>query len=107
MNKKSPKGLQDNKQKIKAKGKTRSSINIDKKLNNRNNRGGAKIKDLTAPPTTQIILPGKADDRILGLVAENCPQLQVGQNSNKKHVFLIQKQMHKTVQDFKKRAIPV
>jgi len=25
---------------------------------------------------TKIILPGKADDRILGLVAENCPQLQ-------------------------------
>ena len=31
MNKKSPKGLQDNKQKIKAKGKTRCWINMDKK----------------------------------------------------------------------------
>ena len=47
-------------------------------------------KDSKAPPTTQIILPGKADDRILGLVAENCPQLQVGQNSNIEHVFQIQ-----------------
>ena len=64
-------------------------------------------KDLRAPPTTQIILPGKADDRILGLVAENCPQLQVVQNSNIEHVLQIQKQMHKTVQDFKTRAIPV
>ena len=58
-------------------------------------------------PTTQIILPGKADDRILGLVAENCPQLQVGQNSNIEHVFQMKKQMLKTIQDFKRRAIPI